>query len=81
MNFGNAIKIAKQVFNTLTEYIQGPCHGNQQTLAQSRLWDAVVGFMHVFAHLQDKLAQDVNSSCDLLNKLLDLQQDMIVIDS
>ena len=37
MNFSNSIKIAKQVFNTLTEYIQGPCHGNQQTLAQSRL--------------------------------------------
>ena len=79
LNFGNAIKIAKQVFNTLTEYIQGPCHGNQQTLAQSRLWDAVVGFLHVFAHLQEKLAMDVHCPTDLLNQLLDLQQDMVVM--
>ena len=30
-----------QVFKTLTEYIQGPCLGNQGSLARSRLWDAV----------------------------------------
>ncbi|KAG7226578.1 hypothetical protein INR49_003735 [Caranx melampygus] len=40
-NFSKAINVAKQVFNTLTEYIQGPCTGNQQSLAHSRLWDAV----------------------------------------
>ncbi|TMS04437.1 Ryanodine receptor 3 [Larimichthys crocea] len=81
-NFSKAIKVAKQVFNTLTEYIQltclsakrdvcfndaahtvsvftqGPCTGNQQSLAHSRLWDAVVGFLHVFAHMQMKLSQD-----------------------
>ncbi|KAE8280778.1 Ryanodine receptor 2 [Larimichthys crocea] len=56
-NFSKAIKVAKQVFNTLTEYIQGPCTGNQQSLAHSRLWDAVVGFLHVFAHMQMKLSQ------------------------
>ncbi|KAM9808663.1 ryanodine receptor 2 isoform 4-T4 [Syngnathus typhle] len=56
-NFSKAIKVAKQVFNTLTEYIQGPCNGNQQSLAHSRLWDAVVGFLHVFAHMQMKLSQ------------------------
>ena len=49
--------MAKQVFNSLTEYIQGPCQGNQQTLAHSRLWDAVVGFLHVFAQLQLKLSK------------------------
>ena len=32
-NFCRAINVAKQVFNTLTEYIQGPCLGNQLTLA------------------------------------------------
>lgn len=37
--------------------MQGPCTGNQQSLAHSRLWDAVVGFLHVFAHLQMKLSQ------------------------
>lgn len=36
---------------------QGPCTGNQQSLAHSRLWDAVVGFLHAFAHMQMKLSQ------------------------
>lgn len=36
---------------------QGPCVGNQQSLAHSRLWDAVVGFLHVFANMQMKLSQ------------------------
>jgi hypothetical protein len=35
-NFFKAIGVASQVFNTLTEVIQGPCVGNQQTLAHSR---------------------------------------------
>lgn len=39
---------------------QGPCTGNQQSLAHSRLWDAVVGFLHVFAHMMMKLAQVKN---------------------
>lgn len=38
-------------------FIQGPCVGNQQSLAHSRLWDAVVGFLHVFAHMQMKLSK------------------------
>lgn len=42
---------------TLLVFIQGPCTGNQQSLAHSRLWDAVVGFLHVFAHMQMKLSQ------------------------
>lgn len=37
--------------------LQGPCTGNQQSLAHSRLWDAIVGFLHVFAHMMMKLAQ------------------------
>uniref|UniRef100_A0A665VDB3 Ryanodine receptor 2b (cardiac) n=1 Tax=Echeneis naucrates TaxID=173247 RepID=A0A665VDB3_ECHNA len=76
-NFSKAIKVAKQVFNTLTEYIQGPCTGNQQSLAHSRLWDAVVGFLHVFAHMQMKLSQD-SRQIELLKKLMDLQKDMVV---
>ncbi|KAJ3591316.1 hypothetical protein NHX12_009262, partial [Muraenolepis orangiensis] len=56
-NFSKAMTVAKQIFNSLTEYIQGPCTGNQQSLAHSRLWDAVVGFLHVFAHMMMKLAQ------------------------
>ncbi|XP_058262191.1 ryanodine receptor 2 isoform X13 [Hemibagrus wyckioides] len=77
-NFSKAINVAKQVFNTLTEYIQGPCTGNQQSLAHSRLWDAVVGFLHVFAHMQMKLSQD-SSQIDLLKELMDLQKDMVVM--
>nr|XP_057915111.1 ryanodine receptor 2 isoform X2 [Doryrhamphus excisus] len=76
-NFSKAIKVAKQVFNTLTEYIQGPCTGNQQSLAHSRLWDAVVGFLHVFAHMQMKLSQD-SKHIELLKELMDLQKDMVV---
>ncbi|XP_068597641.1 ryanodine receptor 2-like [Brachionichthys hirsutus] len=76
-NFSKAIKVAKQVFNTLTEYIQGPCAGNQQSLAHSRLWDAVVGFLHVFAHMQMKLSQDSRQFV-LLKELMDLQKDMVV---
>ncbi|KAM7026358.1 ryanodine receptor 1-like [Acridotheres tristis] len=77
-NFSKAMAVAKQVFNSLTEYIQGPCTGNQQSLAHSRLWDAVVGFLHVFAHMMKKLAQD-SSQLGLLKELLDLQKDMVVM--
>ncbi|TKS86518.1 Ryanodine receptor 2 [Collichthys lucidus] len=77
-NFSRALAVAKQVFNSLTEYIQGPCIGNQQSLAHSRLWDAVVGFLHVFANMQMKLSQD-SSQIELLKELLDLQKDMIVM--
>ncbi|MBN3279750.1 RYR3 protein, partial [Polyodon spathula] len=77
-NFSKALAVAKQIFNSLTEYIQGPCVGNQQSLAHSRLWDAVVGFLHVFANMQMKLSQD-SSQIELLKELLDLQQDMVVM--
>ncbi|XP_056911323.1 ryanodine receptor 1-like isoform X3 [Takifugu flavidus] len=77
-NFSKAMTVAKQIFNTLTEYIQGPCTGNQQSLAHSRLWDAIVGFLHVFAHMMMKLAQD-SSQIGLLKELLDLQKDMVVM--
>uniref|UniRef100_A0A670ZXD0 Ryanodine receptor 1 n=1 Tax=Pseudonaja textilis TaxID=8673 RepID=A0A670ZXD0_PSETE len=77
-NFSKAMSVAKQVFNSLTEYIQGPCTGNQQSLAHSRLWDAVIGFLHVFAHMMMKLAQD-SSQIALLKELLDLQKDMVVM--
>ncbi|XP_071832667.1 ryanodine receptor 2-like isoform X4 [Apostichopus japonicus] len=77
-NFSRAFKIAKQVFRTLTEYIQGPCAGNQLALAHSRLWDAMGGFLHVFAHLQKKLSQDP-SQLELLRELLNLQNEMVVM--
>ncbi|XP_062494815.1 ryanodine receptor 1-like [Pezoporus occidentalis] len=77
-NFSKAMAVAKQVFNSLTEYIQGPCTGNQQSLAHSRLWDAVIGFLHVFAHMMKKLAQH-SSQIELLKELLDLQKDMVVM--
>ncbi|XP_062407606.1 ryanodine receptor 3 [Sardina pilchardus] len=77
-NFSKALAVAKQVFNSLTEYIQGPCIGNQQSLAHSRLWDAVVGFLHVFANMQMKLSQD-SSQIELLKELMDLQKDMVVM--
>ncbi|XP_020570403.2 ryanodine receptor 3 isoform X4 [Oryzias latipes] len=78
LNFSKALAVAKQIFNSLTEYIQGPCIGNQQSLAHSRLWDAVVGFLHVFANMQMKLSQDA-SQIELLKELMDLQKDMVVM--
>uniref|UniRef100_H3CF57 Ryanodine receptor 3 n=1 Tax=Tetraodon nigroviridis TaxID=99883 RepID=H3CF57_TETNG len=78
VNFSKALSVAKQIFNSLTEYIQGPCIGNQQSLAHSRLWDAVVGFLHVFANMQMKLSQDA-SQIELLKELMDLQKDMVVM--
>uniref|UniRef100_A0A3Q3FF02 Ryanodine receptor 3 n=1 Tax=Labrus bergylta TaxID=56723 RepID=A0A3Q3FF02_9LABR len=78
VNFSKALDVAKQIFNSLTEYIQGPCIGNQQSLAHSRLWDAVVGFLHVFANMQMKLSQDA-SQIELLKELMDLQKDMVVM--
>lgn len=77
-NLLKAIGVASQVFNTLTEVIQGPCVGNQQTLAHSRLWDAVSGFLFLFAHMQEKLSKH-SSQVDLLQELLNLQKDLIVM--
>lgn len=77
-NFCKAITVAKQVFNTLTEVIQGPCSLNQQALAHSRLWDAVGGFMFLFAHMQDKLSKNA-SQLDLLKELLELQKEMVIM--
>ncbi|KAK8772574.1 hypothetical protein V5799_024184 [Amblyomma americanum] len=77
-NFCRAITVAKQVFNTLTEFIQGPCSLNQQALAHSRLWDAVGGFLFLFAHMQDKLSKN-SSQLDLLKELLQLQQEMVIM--
>ena len=77
-NFCRAISVASQVFNTLTEFIQGPCVGNQLTLAHSRLWDAIGGFLYIFANLQDKLSKDP-SQTELLRDLMNLQKDMITM--
>ncbi|CAM1294058.1 RYR2 (predicted) [Pycnogonum litorale] len=77
-NFGRAITVAKQVFNTLTEYLQGPCPLNQQALAHSRLWDAVTGFLFLFAHMQYKLAKH-SSQLDVLCELLELQKEMVIM--
>lgn len=77
-NFFKAIGVASQVFNTLTEVIQGPCISNQQALAHSRLWDAVGGFLFLFSHMQDKLSRHVSQN-DLLTELNNLQKDMITM--
>ena len=76
--FSNAITVASQVFNTLTEFIQGPCVGNQLALAHSRLWDAVGGFLYIFAHMQDKLSKDPDQT-DLLKNFMDLSKDMMIL--
>lgn len=78
INFFKAIGVASQVFNTLTEVIQGPCTQNQQALAHSRLWDAVGGFLFLFSHMQEKLSKH-SSQVDLLKELLNLQKDMITM--
>ncbi len=52
-------------------WFQGPCTGNQQSLAHSRLWDAVVGFLHVFAHMQMKLSQ-----VNIYSEVLEIHHDL-----
>uniref|UniRef100_A0A9J2Q110 EF-hand domain-containing protein n=1 Tax=Ascaris lumbricoides TaxID=6252 RepID=A0A9J2Q110_ASCLU len=76
--FLRAIQVCSQVFNTLTESIQGPCVGNQMTLANSRLWDAINGFFFLFAHMMEKLYKN-STQLELLREFLNLQKDMIVL--
>ncbi|XP_070180339.1 ryanodine receptor-like isoform X4 [Littorina saxatilis] len=77
-NFCRAITVAKQVFCSLTEYIQGPCSLNQLALAHSRLWDAVGGFLYIFAHMQDKLSKDPDQ-LELLREFMKLQKEMMIM--
>jgi ryanodine receptor 2 len=42
------------------------------------LWDAVSGFLFLFAHLQEKLAKDP-SQAELLSEILGLQNDLITL--
>jgi ryanodine receptor 2 len=58
--------------------IQGPCTQNQQALAHSRLWDAIGGFLFLFANMQAKLSKHA-SQIDLLKELLSLQKDMVIM--
>ena len=51
---------------------------NQEALAHSRLWDAVSGFLQVFAVLQRKLYRDT-SQMELLRELLGLQEEMFIL--
>ncbi|KAL3078921.1 hypothetical protein niasHS_014703 [Heterodera schachtii] len=76
--FLRAIQVCSQVFNTLTESIQGPCVGNQMTLANSRLWDAINGFFFLFAHMMEKLYKN-STQLELLREFLNLQKDMVVL--
>lgn len=77
-NFCRAILVAKYVFRSLTEYIQGPCAQNQLALAHSRLWDAVGGFLYIFAQMQDKLSKDFEQ-LELLREFMNLQKEMMIM--
>ena len=57
---------------------KGPCVLNQEALSHSRLWDAVSGFLHIFAVLQRKLYKDT-SQVELLRELLSLQEEMFIL--
>jgi ryanodine receptor 2 len=43
-----------------------------------RLWDAVGGFLFLFAHMQEKLSRN-SSQVDLLQELLNLQKDLVTM--
>ena len=77
--FSTAFTVAKQVIRTLTEYVQGPCVGNQQALASSRLWDAVSGFMNLFSSMQRHLYYLHTGHMELLRELLALQEELFVL--
>jgi Ca2+-binding EF-hand superfamily protein len=70
-----AMMLSNQVLRTLTEYIQGPCIGNQKALASSRVWDATSGFLKLFASLQWKLGKNSNQ-IELLLDLLKVQKSL-----
>ena len=72
------ILIVKQVFKTLTEYIQGPCVGNQKSLAESRLWDSVGGFLMFYSAMQRKLSNDP-SQIELQRDFHEMQNEMITM--
>ena len=42
------------------------------------MWDAVGGFLFLFAHMQEKLSKN-STQVDLLQELLNLQKDLIVM--
>lgn len=42
------------------------------------MWDAVGGFLFLFANMQEKLSKH-SSQVDLLKELLNLQKDMVVM--
>uniref|UniRef100_X1Z8I7 Ryanodine receptor n=1 Tax=Capitella teleta TaxID=283909 RepID=X1Z8I7_CAPTE len=77
-SFFRAINVAAQIFCSITEYIQVPCAGNQLALAHSRLWDAVGGFLYIFAHMQDKLSK-VPEQLELLREFMKLQKEMMIM--
>jgi hypothetical protein len=52
------------------------CNNRYDTFA--RLWDAVGGFLFLFANMQDKLSKH-SSQLDLLKELLNLQKDMVIM--
>lgn len=56
--------------------LKGPCVGNQMTLANSRLWDAINGFFFLFAHMMEKLYKN-STQLELLREFLNLQKDMV----
>ena len=49
-----------------------------KTTVLHRLWDAVGGFLFLFAHMQEKLSKN-STQVDLLQELLNLQKDLIVM--
>jgi len=77
-SFLKAITVTAQIFASITEFIQGPCTGNQLALAHSRLWDAVGGFLYIFAHMQDKLSKDPEQ-LELLREFMGLQKEMMIM--
>jgi ryanodine receptor 2 len=51
---------------------------NSWNILLFRLWDAVGGFLFLFAHMQAKLSKN-SSQVDLLKELLNLQKDMVIM--
>ena len=57
---------------------QGPCKGNQEALATSRLWDSMSGYLHIFVALQHKLFRHT-SHIELLREMLSLQEEFFIL--
>ncbi|OAF66003.1 hypothetical protein A3Q56_06258, partial [Intoshia linei] len=77
-SFKKCIAVSIQIFRTLTEYMQGPCTPNQESISNEIFWESMQGYNHIVANMQHKLSQMTNQN-DLLKQILSLQKEYMIM--